>query len=62
MLIKLEMNNILIDIKIIKKLIEYMRESYKWIIMISHDNFIKTFYDSELKIKKISEIESKLYF
>jgi len=46
--------------EIIKKLIEYMRDSYKWIIMISHDNFIKTFYDSELKIKKISEIESNL--
>ena len=48
--------------EIIKKLMEYMRDSYKWIIMISHDNFIKTFYDTELQIKKISNIESKLYF
>ena len=47
---------------VIKKLIEHMKESYKWIIMISHDDFIKTFYEKDLSIKKISNDESNINY
>jgi hypothetical protein len=46
--------------EVIKRVIEYMRDSYNWIIMISHDDFIKDFYDVDLKIEKISKTESHI--
>ena len=48
--------------EVIKRLIEHMKDSYEWIIMISHDDFIKTFYDQDINIEKISDNESKLIF
>lgn len=34
----------------IKELLEYMRSYYKWILIISHDEFIKSFYDVDIRI------------
>lgn len=48
--------------EVIRRLIEYMKDSYEWIIMISHDNFIKTFYDKDINIEKVSNNESKLLY
>ena len=35
----------------IKELLEYMRSYYKWILIISHDDFVKSFYDMDIRIQ-----------
>lgn len=34
----------------IKELLEFMRSYYKWILIISHDDFVKSFYDMDIRI------------
>ena len=46
----------------IKNLIEMMRESYRWIMIISHDNYIKNFYDKSIIIEKNLNKSSKITF
>ena len=36
----------------VKTLLEYMSNYYDWILIISHDDFIKSFYDMDITIKK----------
>lgn len=38
----------------IKELLEYMRSYYKWILIISHDEFVKSFYDMDIRIMSSS--------
>jgi hypothetical protein len=38
----------------IKLLLEFMRTYYSWILIISHDDFIKSFYDMSIDIKSIN--------
>lgn len=39
----------------IKELLEFMRSYYKWILIISHDDFIKSFYDMSIDIQTIND-------
>jgi DNA repair exonuclease SbcCD ATPase subunit len=41
----------------IRQLLEYMRTYYSWLLVISHDDFIKSFYDQEIKIETITKLE-----
>ena len=35
----------------VKELLEYMRSYYDWILIVSHDEFIKSFYDMDIRIR-----------
>lgn len=37
----------------IKELLEHMRSYYRWILIISHDEFIKSFYDMDIRITPV---------
>jgi len=39
----------------IKDLLEYMRSYYSWILIISHDPFIKSFYDQSIGIQSVEK-------
>lgn len=45
----------------VKDLLEYMTNHYDWILIISHDEFIKSFYDMNIRIKKkIDNVDKKI--
>jgi exonuclease SbcC len=39
----------------VKDLLELMKEHYDWLLIISHDEFIKSFYDMDIRINKIKD-------
>lgn len=40
---------------VIKKVLEYMKAQFKWLLIVSHDKFIKSFYDMDIRIQSIVE-------
>lgn len=40
---------------VIKKVLEYMKAQFKWLLIVSHDKFIKSFYDMDIRIQTIVE-------
>jgi DNA repair exonuclease SbcCD ATPase subunit len=40
---------------IIKRVLEYMKRHFKWLLIVSHDKFIKSFYDIDLRIQTVQE-------
>jgi len=46
----------------IRNLLEMMREKYDWILIISHDSYIKNFYDHSIGIQKTKDGVSKIIF
>lgn len=41
----------------VRQLLEYMRSYYSWILIISHDAYIKSFYDHSITIDQIVETD-----
>jgi len=46
----------------IRNLLEMMREKYQWILIISHDNYIKNFYDHSIGIEKTKNGVSRITY
>jgi DNA repair exonuclease SbcCD ATPase subunit/predicted MPP superfamily phosphohydrolase len=38
----------------IRDLLEYMRNFYSWILVVSHDDYIKSFYDQSIEIRTVT--------
>jgi len=47
--------------EIIKNLIQHISQSYEWMLLISHNVFIKDLYNTDFSINKISKTESNIY-
>lgn len=45
----------------IRELLEYMRSYYSWILIVSHDAYIKSFYDHSIEIDQITQISDVPY-
>ena len=39
----------------VKELLEFMRTFYSWILIVSHDEYIKSFYDMSIAINTVQD-------
>merc|ERR1711916_290449 len=43
----------------IRDLLEFMRGYYSWILVISHDDYIKSFYDQDIEIQTVTGVSDE---